>query len=167
MKKYTQTILTLLMIGLAVATGTLLVSVWLLPPPEHTAVIAMLNEDMEAGPYPTNVTQYSNISLNIEVYNYLGVVQYFYVRTKLANQTTMTNATTPSSAPIILQSERILAHGERWVIPIELNMTTTGTNFRLTFELWHYNPSREDIIWVRNQRGEGLWVHLPLNVTGP
>jgi uncharacterized membrane protein len=165
MNKHAQTVLTILMFGIVIATGTLLVSVWLYPPPERTATIAMLNESMQAGPYPTNITQYSNITLNIEVYNYLGVVQYFYVRTKLADSTTMANTTTPSSAPILQQNERILSHGSRWVIPIQINMTTTGLNFRLTFELWRYDINQDNIVWVRNLYGEGLWVHLPLNVT--
>ena len=63
MNKHAQTILTILMFGIVLATGTLLVSVWVLPPPQQTPVIAYLNEDMQAGPYPTNVTQNTNITL--------------------------------------------------------------------------------------------------------
>lgn len=165
MRKYTQSILTILMLGVVIATSTLLVSVWLLPPPERFAVIAILNESLQAGPYPTNVTQNTIITLNIEVNNFMGTVQYFYVRIKLANETTMTTSTSPSSAPLLEQHERILGQGDRWVFPIQLNMTTPGLNFRLTFELWKYDPDLDEIVWVRNSEGEGLWAHLPLNVT--
>ncbi|MFX0170010.1 MAG: DUF1616 domain-containing protein [Candidatus Hodarchaeota archaeon] len=166
MRRHTQTVLTILMFAIVFTTGTLLVSVWFLPPVEYTSTIALLNENMQAGPYPTNVTQYSNVTVNVDIYNYMGVAQYYYVRTKLANATTMATASTPSSAPILLEHQRILSHGSRWVIPIELNMTQVGNNFRLTFELWRYDPATDAIVWVRNQRGNGLWVHLPMNVTG-
>lgn len=149
------------MFGIVLATGSLLVSVWVLPPPEYTASIAMLNESLQAGPFPTNVTVYTNISLNIEVSNFLGVVQYFYVRTKLANASSLATANAPSSAPILLQFERILRQGGTWRIPIELNMSTPGINHRLTFELWRYDAALQTITYT------GLWTHLPLNVTGP
>lgn len=153
------------MFGVVFATGTLLVSLWVFPPPEGFPVIAILNESYQAGPYPTSITQYTNISLNIEVDNFMGTVQYFHVRTKLATANTMTNATHPSSAPLLAQYQRVLCHGESWIFPIQLNMTTSGINFWLTFELWRYDPYSEEIIWVRNSRGEGIWIHLPLNVT--
>jgi uncharacterized membrane protein len=167
MRKYTQTILTIIMFGIVLASGTLLISVWLLPPTEFTPSIALLNESMQAGPYPTNVTVNTNITLNIEVSNYMGVVQYFYVRMKLADETTMATATTPSTAPTIQQFERLVANGGTWRFPVTLNMTTPGINYRLTFELWHYDPSTDEIIWIRDALGRGLWVHLPMNVTGP
>jgi uncharacterized membrane protein len=165
MKKHTQTVLTILMFAIIFTSGTLLVSVWFLPPVEYTPTIALLNENMQAGPYPTNVTQNTNITLNVEVYNYMGVTQYFYVRTKLANASTMPTTSTPSSAAIVLEHQRIVAHGSRWVIPIQLNMTQPGINYRLTFELWRYDPTADEVVWVRSPRGEGLWVHLPMNVT--
>jgi uncharacterized membrane protein len=167
MRKFTQTILTIIMFGIVLATGTLLVSVWFLPPAEPTPSIAMLNEDMQAGPYPTNVTVNTNITLNIEVSNYMGVVQYLYVRMKLANETTMTTATMSSSAPTLQQFERLVANGGTWRFPVTLNMTTPGINYRLTFELWHYDPTADEIVWIRGPLGRGLWVHLPMNVTGP
>ncbi len=167
MRKYTQTILTILMFGIVLATGTLLISVWFLPPPEQTPSIALLNESMQAGPYPTNVTVNTNVTLNIEVSNFMGVVQYLYVRMKLADETTMTTATNPSSAPVLQQFERLVPHGGTWRFPATLNMTTPGINYRLTFELWRYDPNLDQIIWIRNPLGRGLWVHLPMNVTGP
>ncbi len=167
MRKFTQTILTIIMFGIVLATGSLLVSVWFLPPAEPTPSIAMLNEDMQAGPYPTNVTVNTNITLNIEVSNYMGVVQYLYVRMKLANETTMTTATTPSSAPTLQQFERLVPNGGTWRFPVTLNMTTPGINYRLTFELWRYDPTANEIVWIREPLGRGLWVHLPMNVTGP
>lgn len=159
MNKHTQTVLTILMFAIVFATGTLLISVWFLPPAELTPSIALLNESLEAGPYPTNITQYENINLNVQVSNFLGVVQYFYVRAKLADGTTLANRTQPSPVPILEQYERILQHGRTWTFPVQLNMTTIGINFRLTFELWRYNPTNDEIIYT------GIWVHLPLNVT--
>lgn len=167
MRKYTQTLLTILMFGIVLASGTLLISVWLLPPAEYTPSIALLNESMQSGPYPTNVTTNTNITLNIEVSNYMGVVQYFYVRMKLADETTMTTATTPSTAPTLQQFESLVANGGTWRFPVTINMTTPGINYRLTFELWHYDPNTNEIIWIRDALGRGLWVHLPMNVTGP
>jgi uncharacterized membrane protein len=167
MRRYTQTILTIIMFGVILATGTLLVSVWLLPPPQQTPSIGLLNESMQLGPYPTNVTANTNITLNIEVSNFMGVVQYFYVRMKLANETTMTTATTPSSTPVLQQYERLVPNGGTWRFPVTLNMTTPGINFRLTFELWHYDPNADEIVWIRDPLNRGIWVHLPMNVTGP
>ncbi|MFX1540656.1 MAG: DUF1616 domain-containing protein [Promethearchaeota archaeon] len=161
MKKYTQTVLTILMFGIVFATGTLLVSVWILPPAQLPPTIAMLNENMEARNYPTNVTVNTNITLNIEVYNFMGWVQYFFVRTKLANSTTIASATTPSPASLLQQNERIVSTGDVWRFPVQLNMTTPGLNYRLTFELWQYDSALDAITYT------GVWIHLPLNVTGP
>jgi uncharacterized membrane protein len=159
MSRHTQTVLTILMFGVIFATGSLLVSVWVFRPQEFTPVIAILNEAGQAGPYPTNVTRYTNVTVNVDVYNFMGVVQYFYVRVKLATPATMATASNPSSAPLLLQYQRILGQGERWLFPVALNMTTTGLNFRLTFELWRYEPSSDEVVYT------GLWVHIPLNVT--
>ncbi|MFX1492396.1 MAG: hypothetical protein ACFFBU_09060 [Promethearchaeota archaeon] len=161
MKKYTQTVLTILMFGIVFATGTLLVSVWILPPAQLPPAIAMLNENMEDRNYPTNVTVNTNITLNIEVYNFMGWVQYFFVRTKLANGTTMASDTTPSPASLLQQNERIVSNGGVWRFPVQLNMTTPGLNYRLTFELWQYDSALDAITYT------GDWIHLPLNVTGP
>jgi uncharacterized membrane protein len=147
------------MFGVIFASGSLLVSVWLFRPQEFTPVIAVLNEAGQAGPYPANVTRYSNVTVKVDVYNFMGVVQYFYVRTKLATAATMATESNPSSAPLLIQYERILRHGERWLFPVTLNMTTTGLNFRLTFELWRYEPSADAVVYT------GIWVHIPLNVT--
>jgi uncharacterized membrane protein len=159
MSRHTQTVLTILMFGVIFASGSLLVSVWLFRPQEFTPVIAVLNEAGQAGPYPTNVTRYSNVTVNVDVYNFMGVVQYFYVRTKLATAATMATESNPSSAPLLIQYERILRYGDRWLFPVTLNMTTTGLNFRLTFELWRYEPSADAVVYT------GVWVHIPLNVT--
>ena len=167
MRRYTQTILTIIMFGVVLATGTLLISAWLLPPPQHTPSIGLLNESMQLGPYPTNVTVNTNVTLNIEVSNFMGVVQYFYVRMKLANETTMATATNPSSAPVLLQYERLVPNGGTWRFPVTLNMTTPGINYRLTFELWRYDPTSDEIVWIRDPLNRGIWVHLPMNVTGP
>jgi uncharacterized membrane protein len=153
------------MLGIIIASGTLLVSVWLVPPTERFAVIAILNESFQAGPYPTSVTQNTVITLNVEVHNFMGTVQYFYVKVKLANETTMTTSDYFSSASMLEQHERILGQGQTWAFPVHINMTTTGINFRLTFELWRYDPVSDAIIWVRNSQGDGVWVHLPMNVT--
>lgn len=158
MRKHGQTVLTILMIGIVLSTSTLLISLWLLPPQELTPVLSILDENQQTH-YPTNITQNSNVTLYIEVENLMGIVQYFYVYAKLATPTMLASSTTPSSAPIIQEYERILLHGDRWLFSTQLNMTTPGINFRLTFELWRYNLLTDTIDYT------GIWVHLPLNVT--
>ncbi len=159
MSKHTQNILTILMLGVVIASSTLIVSLWLFPQQEQYPVLAILGENQQAGDYPTNVTQYDNITLYTEVRNLMGIVQYFYVRVKLATNTTMANSTHPSSATTLYEREHILGHGQTWTFPVQLNMTTPGINLRLTFELWRYDLFTEDKIYT------GVWVHLPLNVT--
>jgi len=159
--KYTQTILTILLLAVVATTGLTLTSILLLPPPEQTAAIAILNENRQAGPYPTNITLYNNITLYVEVDNLMGSVQYFHVYVKLATTNTMANATHPSPTPPIYHTERILLSGESWVFPLELNMTTPGVGLRLTFELWRYDSASDAVVYM------GIWVHLPLNVTSP
>ncbi len=146
------------MIAIVISTSTLLVSLWLLPPQELTPTLSVLDENQQTS-YPTSITQNSNVSLYIEVENQMGVVQYFYVYVKLASPTTMANSTNPSSAPTIQEYERILLHGDSWLFSTELNMTTLGINFRLTFELWRYDYTTAIVGYT------GIWVHLPLNVT--
>ncbi len=158
MRKHGQTVLTILMIGIVLSTSTLLISLWLLPPQEQTPVFSILDENQQTH-YPTNITQNSNVTLYIEVENLMGIVQYFYVYAKLATPTMLASSTNPSSAPIIQEYERILLHGDRWLFSTQLNMTTPGINFRLTFELWRYNLLTDTIDYT------GIWVHLPLNVT--
>jgi hypothetical protein len=121
-------------------------------------VLSILDENQQTN-YPYNITQNSNITLFVEVENLVGVVQYFYVYAKLATPTTMASSTNPSSAAILQEYERILIHGESWSFLTQLNMTTAGINFRLTFELWRYDASADTVEYT------GIWVHLPLNVT--
>jgi uncharacterized membrane protein len=157
--KHTQNIMTILMLGVVIVSSTLIVSLWLLPPEAQNPMLAILGENQQAGDYPTNVTQYSNITLYAEVENLMSIVQYFYVRVKLAISTTMANSTHPSTASTLHEREHVLAHGQTWIFPVQLNMTTSGINFRLTFELWRYDFVSDAIIYT------GIWTHLPLNVT--
>ena len=158
MTKHAKTVLTILMIGVILSTSTLLVSFWFLPPQEHTPVLSILDENQQTN-YPTNVTHYSNITLYVEVENLMGVVQYFYIYVKLASLTTMASSTNPSSVPTIEEYQRIVHQGDTWQFSSQLNMTTLGINFRLTFELWRYDWVSDTIEYT------GIWVHLPLNVT--
>lgn len=158
MSKHTKTVLTILMIGIVLSTSTLLISLWLLPPQEQTPRLSILDENQQTN-YPTNITQHNNITLYVEVENLMGVVQYFYIYVKLASSTTMASSTNPSSAPIIEEYQRIVHHGGRWSFPSQINMTTLGTNLRLTYELWRYDLARETIEYT------GIWVHLSLNIT--
>jgi hypothetical protein len=158
MSKHGQTVLTILMIGIVISTSTLLISLWLLPPQERTAILSIFDENQQTN-YPTNITQNSNITLYVEVENQMNVVQYFYVYVKLASPTTMADEINPSPASPIQEYERILLHGDRWLFSTQLNMTTLGINLRLTFELWRYDLTTDRIDYT------GIWVHLPLNVT--
>jgi len=160
MRKYSQTILTIIMLGLVIATGTLLVSVWFFPPPEEpTPVLGLLNENRMAGPYPTNVTLYQNITLIAQIQNRMGIVQYFYLRIKLATPNELASNTQPSPAVVLWQYERILANFEWWEVSLQLNMTIPGINLRLTFEIWRYDPSSDNIVYT------GIWNHIPMNIT--
>ncbi len=158
MSKHAKTVLTILMIGIVLSTSTLLISLWLLPPQEQTPTLSILDENQQAN-YPTSISQYSNITLYVEVENLMGVVQYFYIYVKLASPTTMASSNNPSSAPLIQEYQRIVLHGGSWLFSTQLNMTTLGINFRLTFELWRYDLATDTIDYT------GIWVHLPLNVT--
>ena len=78
---------------------------------------------------------------------------------KLGNETTEVSNTTFANASLLATYWRVLAKGETWLFPMNLTIANVGTNIRLIFELWSYNPSVSSFVY------KGLWNQVWLNVT--
>lgn len=127
---------------------------------ENFSELGVLGPSMVIGGYPTNVTQGSSIHLFAYVGNHEGAVTYYQVEVKLGNLSTRVSNTTAADALEISSYPLILANNQSSTFPVNLGLSTVGTNQRLIFELWTYDTSDSQFAY------SGLWDQVWINVTG-
>ncbi|RLE67510.1 MAG: hypothetical protein DRJ43_07305 [Thermoprotei archaeon] len=128
---------------------------------EPFSALGLLGPRMKIGDYPKNVLVNQSINLYLFVDNHEGRVMYYVIYAKLGNRSTVINENVSANAPILDTYEVILPHGENMTIPVSLRITKPQKNARLIFEMWVYDPERDEV------RYHGRWVQLWLNVTAP
>lgn len=128
---------------------------------EPFSALGLLGPKMKIGDYPRNVLVNQTIDLYLFVDNHEGRVMYYVIYAKLGNKSTVIDENVSASAPILETYEIILPHGENKTIPVHLRIPKPYTNARLIFEMWIYDPEKDELIY------HGRWVQLWLNVTAP
>ena len=126
---------------------------------ERFSEIAILGPNMTIGDYPRNITVDQYFLLYGIVSNHEGNVQSYEVMAKLGNQTTSVSNSTYASAPLLQKYWKILPKEETWLFPMNLTIDRPGTNLRLIFELWSFNPSSASFEY------SGLWNQVWINAT--
>ena len=126
---------------------------------ERFSELGILGADKMIGDYPRIVVANQSFLLYGLVGNHEGVTQNYQVMVKLGNETTEVSNTTFANVSLLATYWRALAKGETWLFPMNLTIANVGTNIRLIFELWSYNPSVSSFVY------KGLWNQVWLNVT--
>ncbi len=128
---------------------------------EPFSALGLLGPKMMIGDYPKNVLVNQTVDLYLFVSNHEGHTMYYVIYTKLGNKLTTINESIPANAPILDVYEVILPHGSNTTIPVSIRISEPAMNARLIFEMWVYDPEKDEL------RYHGRWVQLWLNVTTP
>lgn len=121
--------------------------------------LGILGPSQKIGGYPTTLTAGQQFLLYGYVGNHEGVVSYYEVLVKLGNQSTEISNSTYANAPVLSTYSLVLDSNQNSTFPISLSVGQTGTNLRLIFELWRFNPAASQFGYT------GLWNQLFINVT--
>ncbi len=109
--------------------------------------------------YPASLTTNQTFLIYGYIGNHEGVVSYYELYVKLGNVSTVISNSTSANAPILATYSYVIADGQNMTFPIELSISQAGTNLRMIFELWSYNPTFSNFTYT------GLWNQLWVNVT--
>ena len=122
---------------------------------EPFSELGVLGPSQKIGGYPANVTAGQQILLYGYLGNHEGVVSYYQFVVKLGNGSTVVSNSTAAVAPVIYSSDRVLANNQTMTFPLNLSLTTPGTNERVIFELWRFDTGSSQFFF-----NEGWNVNL-------
>jgi uncharacterized membrane protein len=91
--------------------------------------------------------------------NHEGIVENYRVLVKLGNRSTPVTNVTYAHAPLLAMYWRIIHASQNWLFPMNLTIRQAGTNTKLIFELWAYDPSTSSFAY------KGLSNQIVMNVT--
>jgi len=171
-------------------------------PREQFFQIYVLGENRMAERYypdnNPNISVWREVKWYGGVTNFMGAVQYVVVKAKLGNSTIMPpseRGSTPSPAPVLLESRRVLTHNETWEFPffwtirevrsvggttelvlLEVNgaligdrrvSAVGGRNFRIIFELWTLDEESGNEVfgWRAGAERRVAWLQVWFNTT--
>lgn len=123
------------------------------------SALGVLGPNRDIGGYPTNVTVGQQVLLYGYVGDHEGTAAYYQFVVKLGNQSTVVSNSTAADAPVVFTRYQVLANNASVTFPVQLSLSTPGTDERLIFELWSFNPGTSHFSYT------GLWNQLILNVT--
>ena len=121
--------------------------------------IGVLGPSHTLGGYPTSVVAGGPFLLYGYIGDHEGVTSLYQLLVKAGNQTTAVSNSTSAQAPVIFSYSHVLENNETTTFPMNLTLSSPGTNIRLIFELWSYNTANSSYDYT------GLWNQLFLNVT--
>jgi len=121
--------------------------------------LGILGPTRTIGGYPTSVVAGSPFLLYGYIGNHEGVSSFYQLLVKAGNQTTQISNSTYAQAPVIFTYSHVLANNQSTTFPLNLMLSSQGTNVRLIFELWSYNVTSSSYAYT------GLWNQLFLSVT--
>ncbi len=126
---------------------------------EPFSELGVLGPNHVIGGYPTTVVAGRPFLLYGYVGNHEGSSSYYQFLVKVGNQTTQVSNSTSAHAPVVFTYSRVLENNQSTIFPLNLTLSSPGTNVRLIFELWSFNVTTSSYTYT------GLWNQLLLNVT--
>ena len=137
-----------------------------------------------------------NVNWYLNVYNRMGEVEYLSVRIKLLNATQATpesDTSYQSTEGYILELKQIVQNNSTWVVPLtwsikdvdkkqdhiaiknleingmvvdDLNIKSTGGDFRMIIELWRYDANTGDFAfdWDSKTDKRNTWNQVWFNI---
>jgi uncharacterized membrane protein len=121
--------------------------------------LGVLGPNQTIGAYPTSVAEGSPFLLYGYIGDHMGASSLYQVLVKAGNQTTQVSNSTFAQAPVIFAYSRVLGNNQTTTFPMNLTLSSPGTDVRLIFELWSYDVANSSYAYT------GLWNQLLLNVT--
>jgi uncharacterized membrane protein len=119
----------------------------------------ILGPNQSIGGYPTSLTTGQQFSLYGYIGNHEGMVSYYMVLVKLGNPSTVISNSTSADLPTLSAYSFVLDNNQSSTFPMALSVGQTGTNLKLIFELWRFNPTTTQFSY------SGLSDLLYINVT--
>jgi len=121
--------------------------------------LGVLGPNQTIGGYPTSVAAGSPFLLYGYIGDHQGASTFYQLLVKAGNQSTQVSNSTFAQAPVIFTYSRVLESNQSITFPMNLTVSSPGTDVRLIFELWSYNVANSSYAYT------GLWNQLFLNVT--
>jgi uncharacterized membrane protein len=152
-------------LGIAVlASITILIIVATIQPllpvqKERFSELGVLGPNQTIGGYPARVVVNQTFLLYGFVGNSEGIVENYRLLVRLGNQSTPVTNVTYANAPVLAMYWRIVDASQNWLFPMNLTIRQAGTNTKLIFELWAYDPSTSSFSY------KGLSNQILMNVT--
>lgn len=126
---------------------------------EPFSALGLLGPNQQIGGYPTTVVAGQKVLLYAYIGDHEGAAGYYQLVVKLGNQSTVVSNSTAADAPVILTRYQVLDSNQTVTLPVSFSVGTPGTDERLIFELWSFDPATSQFTYT------GLWNQLLLNVT--
>ncbi|MFW9783846.1 MAG: DUF1616 domain-containing protein, partial [Candidatus Heimdallarchaeota archaeon] len=141
-----------LIIGIIIISG--FIFYYVLAPEPGFITYGILNENQEAGNYPTNVTVNNPIFFYITVDNHLDRSFSFQIQIKKGDNTTIMNPSSGSDGALNYTIGNFTLNNEHSWLSGQLNVTfsNVGDNQILIAELWEIQDIEiefYDILWLR------------------
>ena len=126
---------------------------------ENFSELGVLGPGQKIAGYPTTVAVGQQFTLYVYVGDHEGQAEYYQVLVKEGNQATIISNSTAANLPPVLTSSLVLEDNASSIYPVNLSMSTAGSNQRLIFELWMFNSTTTSFGYT------GLFDQIWLNVT--
>ncbi len=128
---------------------------------EPFSELGILGPHQKIADYPRSVLVGQQFTLYLYVGNHEGHVMYYQVLAKLGDRSSVINENVSLASAPIAAYGMILRNNQTYLNPITLSIPHNGTNVRLVFELWVYQPGTSGFAY--DHRFNQIWF----NVTGP
>jgi uncharacterized membrane protein len=118
-------------------------------PEEPDIVFFLLNENLEAKDYPSNITQGTTVEFYFHIINNLGTQTEFQVRVYVGtNDTKINSQTGVSNASPLINISKTLNNGDEWTSnKLNHSFNIVGKNQPIVLELW--------------KKTNGQWQYIP------
>jgi uncharacterized membrane protein len=199
---YRKTLLAIFLASLAIFTTLAYVATTPRPSEEFFQIYVLGDDHRLEHYYPNDnstISPHTIVRWYVGATNSMASAQYAILEFKLGNASIPApneNTATPSSAPILVQYDRVLLQNETWEFPfsweivgenqtgsaisLEVNVNGTtikmpnpitqgGINFRIFIELWVYNPASNSVEfgWETGSQRRAAWLQVWFNATTP
>ncbi|MFX0103184.1 MAG: DUF1616 domain-containing protein [Candidatus Hodarchaeota archaeon] len=129
--------------------------------PQRYSAIGLLNENHEAGPFPSNMSYNETLTVYFQVGNHEGESQRYKVNMYIGDQNTTIDPDTGVNAPVNKTFQRIVEHGEIWEenVVVTFDITNIGMK-KIIFELWIYDLSLSTPHFIFMQQTVHIWIEI-------
>jgi len=141
-----------LIIGIIVVSGFIIY--YILTPEPGYATFGILNENQEAGNYPTEASVNETISFYVTVGNYMNRDFSFQIQVKKGNKDTLMVPNVPTNGSLdFIVGNFTLSNGGVWISEkLNISFSQIGNNQIIITELWQIKnniPEFYTKLWVR------------------